>query len=756
MLPTPDQLLSHMLGAGYRPQKRKGLAKALNVPEADYPEFRALVDTLQREGRIVRVKGNRWDVPTRQGAVVGRLTVNGGKRAFGLVAPEQEGKDIYVSPLDLGVAMHGDKVLVRVLGTRKEAKHHRGRIAPPPPFPDLPQGRIERVVERRTTRVVGTYARDKRLGLVEPDDPRIPAVVRVEPGREANAQPGQKVVVRIEEWGVHRLSPQGSVIEVLGDPDARGVDILAVARSFGLPDGFPDDVLAEAQAIPQDIPPDEIARRKDLRDLLCITIDPLDAKDYDDAVSLGFSGNGHYLLGVHIADVSYYVPAGSALDQEAAARGTSVYLVDRVIPMLPPQLSSGVCTLSPHVDRLAASVLMELDPLGNVVRYEIAETVINSRARLTYEQVQEVLDDGTGPDDPDIQALREPLLAMRGLSQLLTQRRIKRGAMDFDLPEPKVVLDPVTGAPVDLYPAKRLQSHRLIEEFMLLANETVAGHLDQAGAPFLYRVHDEPDRDKIKAFWASAETWGYAFKTKGNLRPETLQTFLKQTRGKPEEYLLNDLLLRAMKRAVYTPRNIGHFGLAAPVYTHFTSPIRRYPDLLVRRAVKEWRNGPPSDAHKARLLEALPAAGNAASERERVADEAERASVKVKQVQFMASRIGEAYRAIICGVHGFGFFVQLDRLLVEGLVHVASLGDDYYHFDEAKSALIGERGHRTFRPGDPVRVQVVRADPVTRQVDFVLLEHAGRPSDPPRGAKPRHKPRRTRPRTGSSRGARGH
>jgi ribonuclease R len=416
--------------------------------------------------------------------------------------------------------------------------------------------------------------------------------------------------------------------------------------------------------------------------------------------------------------------------------------VDRVIPMLPAQLSADACTLKPNVDRLTVSVQMELDQMGKVVTHDIAEAVIQSRARLTYEQVQQILDGAPTSEQQDPTELREHLLAMRGLSKMLTQKRLRRGALDFDLPEAKVVLDAQTGAPIDIHPEERLESHRIIEEFMLLANETVAQHMLDLDIPFLYRVHDKPDQAKMGAFIQFAKSLGYALRTKGPPRPDAIQCFLKETRGKPEEYLLNDLLLRSMKRALYTPENIGHFGLASPVYTHFTSPIRRYPDLLVHRLLKASANGPMNEARRVRLCEWLPGAGEAASERERVADEAERESVKVKQVQFMESRVGESCWGITSGVRPFGFFVQLDRFLVDGLVHVATLGDDYYHFDESQSTLVGERWHRVFRVGDRVRVQVVRADKASKQVDFVLLEHNGRSAE--QGGKKAVKRRRRR------------
>ncbi len=727
-----DRVLAYFQAESPHPLKLRDLAKALGVSDEDYGDLRRLMRQMEHEGAVVRLRNNRYGPPGRLNLAVGRLSVNPG--GFGFVSRETGGEDVFIGAQDMGTALHGDRVVARLYGHQGPRRQQEGQVI--------------RVLERSLKTVVGVYRQDRRFGYVEPDDRRITRDIYVAPEDALGAAPGQKVVVKIEAWASEHLNPEGRVVEVLGAPDAPGMDILSIIKEYELPLAFPDHVLRQADAIPDAIPDEDLRGRMDLRGTVCFTIDPDDAKDFDDAVSLDVQDDGTLLLGVHIADVSHYVREGAPLDHEARVRGTSVYLVDRVVPMLPERLSNALCSLRPGEDRLTMSVLARLDPAGNLLDYRVVESVIRSAARLTYEQVQGVLDEEKermgewengrmGEKNPPLShsptpplgggeawRFRDRLLAMEALRRRLTAGRIARGALDFDLPEAKVILD-AKGVPLDVRRYERLNSHRLIEEFMLLANEVVARHLQDRGIPTLYRVHDQPDRAKLEEFADMAESFGYRFPVKDVTSPTQITRFLESIHGKRAAGVINEMLLRSMKKALYTPDNIGHFGLACACYTHFTSPIRRYPDLIVHRILREALRGEMSGGRKEALSERLPAVGEQATEREMIAEDAERDSVKVKQVQFMEGRVGDEFDGLIVGVRPMGMFVQVGDYLIDGLVRVSSIGDDYYIFDERMHALIGERTGRAFRLGDRVRVQVVRADRALRQVDLLLLGHEG-------------------------------
>ena len=698
------QILGTTKDPAYRPLRKKELARALGIPTQMYGLFRQALRDLEREGALARLKDGRYAAAAAASEetkiVAGQLSVT--RSGNGFLACDAGGPDVYVRAMNLGTALHGDRVDVELSGRPRRS--------------GAPEGRVVKILERGSSSVVGTYQTKGRGGCVVPDDPRITWELHIAEPDRLGAQKGQKVVAQIGTQESARGILGGRILEVLGNPDDPGMDVLSILKGYDLPTVFPEEVSKEAERTPVKIPKAEIARRMDFRDELVFTIDPEDAKDFDDAVSIKLLDNGHHLLGVHIADVSFYVPEQSALDQEARARGTSVYLVDRVIPMLPERLSSEICSLVPDEDRLTMSALMELDAKGAVVTYKVVDSVIRSGARLTYEQAQKILDGAE--DGPVADALRQ----LDRLSKLLIERRKQRGSIDFDLPEPEVTLDEL-GVPIDIQRAERLSTHRLIESFMLLANVTVARHMTDAKAPFLYRVHEPPDQEKLEAFAHFVRALGYAFHTKEAHSPKYLRDFLSEVAGHREEPLVHELLLRSMKRAVYTPENSGHFGLACPLYTHFTSPIRRYPDLVVHRLLRERHSeGGISPERETRWTEALPEIGAWISERERIAVDAERASVKVKQAAFMEDKIGEQFWGIISGVTKFGLFVELEKFLVEGLVHVSSLTDDYYELDEAQYALIGGRTAKRLRMGDRVRIRVIRVDRHLRQVDFELVE----------------------------------
>lgn len=678
----------------------KELARGLGVSSAEYAELKAQVEALERQGALYRVKKQRYAVPERINLVVGRLRTT--RAGDGFVEPAVGGdQDVFVPARGLGSAMDGDRVVVRVEG--------RGR------GPRV-EGRIIKVLERAHPTVVGTYHRARTFGFVVPEDPALARDIFVPPGAESEARDGDVVVVRLTSYGTEKLGPAGEVEVVLGPMSQPGVHILAVVYGHGLPLEFPETVRRAAQAVLRSRGEPWRGRRTDARHLHAFTIDPSDAKDHDDALSVEAAGNGVWEVGVHIADVSYYVEEGSELDAEAMRRGTSVYLVGRVVPMLPEELSAELCSLRPGEDRLTVSLFLTLDAEGRVLRHRFERTVIRSRHRLTYEQVERVL---AGQESLEPETERA-LARLRDLSQALRRKREQRGSLDFDLPEARVELGE-NGVAVDVQRIVRLESHRLIEEFMLLANETVARRAARSRLPFLYRVHAAPDADRVEQLREFLQPLGYRLPGRGAVRPKDLQRILKQAEGRPEENLIAAVILRSMKRAEYSVENRGHFGLATRWYTHFTSPIRRYPDLVVHRAVtRAFLDGKPlPEEWAAGKLEVI---AELSSQRERVADEAERDSVDFKKTEFMQQHVGAEFWGTISRVTAFGFFVLLDDYFVEGLVHVSSLADDYYHFLEDEYALVGERTRRRFRLGDRVQVQVAAVKLEEREIDFVLLD----------------------------------
>jgi len=691
--------------------------------------------------KSTRTAGSAESLPLRERELTGRL--QGHARGFGFV------EDVYVAPENMRGAMHNDQVVIRI----KKGEKPGGR----------PEGEVIRILERANRRVVGTYYRaGKWGGAVAPDDPRLGAEILVPKEDTAAARSGDKVVVEVTRWPDARRGAEGRIQEVLGASNAPGVDVLSIIRRYELPDVFPKKVRREVNRISLEVGPQDTAGRYDLRTWPIVTIDGEDAKDLDDAVSLHRLDNGNYLLGVHIADVSHYVREDTALDREAMRRGTSVYLVDRVLPMLPPELSNGICSLNPRVDRLTVSVFMEIDPRGARQAYGILHSVIRTAERMTYKAVRQILEGG-----PESSFLRERygyleknFFLMRELAEILRSRRKEQGSLDFDLPECRVGLDD-QGRPIDLYRYPRSIADIIIEEFMLAANETVAWHLFRSGFPGIYRIHEDPDPARLEELRQSLAALGYPLPAEERVGSRVLQRILEKAEGRPEERVVNTLVLRSLKRARYAAQPLGHFGLAMKFYTHFTSPIRRYPDLVVHRVLQKtlppegfffpasWRPQPPAGLlweragfaageaasgegavgvartdtgeFLARLQEDLPQIADHASERERIAEEAERESVEMKKVEYMQQFLGEIFPGVVSGVTPFGMFVELENL-VEGLVHVASLADDYYEYIETPPSLVGMRTRRRWRIGDAVTVQVVRVSVEERQVDFVLVE----------------------------------
>ncbi len=881
-----EELLNFMQQPAYRPMTADELAWKLKASRS--AKFIALLHRLEKKGQIVVTQKGRYALPAQLHYITGRL--QGHPRGFAFVIPEANKEqptaeptpDVYVRGEDLNGAMHQDQVVVRV----REATDKGGRL----------EGEIIRVLERGNSRLVGTYQVSGRIGVVTPDEARINWDIFIAREDAFTAQSGDKVVVEITRWPEQRRSPEGKIVEVLGAKDTPGVDVLSIIRKYNLPEQFSKKVQGEVTWIAPEVAEEDLGGRFDLRHLPIVSIDGEDAKDLDDAVSVQVLPNGNYLLGVHIADVSHYVRQGSALDQEAARRGTSVYLVDRVIPMLPPELSNGICSLNPQVNRMTLSVFMEFDAHGERLAYSIFPSVIRTVERMTYTNVRKILLD----KDPEVLEryayLIEDFECMERLSKILRKRRFGRGALDFDLPECKVGLDDL-GRPIDLYRYPRSLADEIIEEFMLAANETTATYMSSQRLPGIYRVHEDPDPAKLEEVNRSLEALGYSLPRGRKIRTRMFQQLLEQVEGRPEERVINTLLLRAMRHARYAPAPLGHFGLATKYYTHFTSPIRRYPDLIVHRILRasiseegyfeprEWRpredirqhTGPhtslsggesakrygsgerseagtrqitgeryesgtrqeydkprgagkrPGTAKRRKaahnqaagaedfafetarednadrlsfnlesptererhskeqnlserdfqerdflerdllvktaasqttadmtnesfllldqdkkevlgkwfaktgdaakdaarndaltwLSQNIPQIAEESSVRERAAEEAERESVEMKKVEYMQQHVGETFPGIVSGVTSFGMFVELENL-VEGLVHVASLEDDYYVYVESPPSLIGERTKRRFRIGDPVQVDLVRVNVDQRQIDFEL------------------------------------
>lgn len=694
---TVEQDVLDVLSSGRGSLKAKELAKALKIGTHDYRSFRRLLQGMEDRGVLHRVRGHRYTVTDERSTLQGVLRVT--KDGHGFVRPESAGEDVYIPAHRLDSAMDGDRVILR-LDSRP-----RGRN---------PEGAVVRVVERARETLVGVFHEGRRLNYVKPLDARLGRDVLIRREGQADAEGGQVVVVRLSTYGDAHVGPTGDVVEVLGEPSDPGVDVLAVAHGFGVQLDFPDSVTAAAEAAAaayrEDIGPDRVDRTE----LLVFTIDPADAKDHDDALSIELLEGGVAEVGVHIADVSHFVRVGDAVDTEAWARATSVYLVDRTVPMLPHVLSNDVCSLAPGDDRLAVSVFVRLDQDGRILSRRYERTLLRCAAGLSYEEAQEILD-GRGSVSTEID---NAVRALDDRARAIRRHKQERGALDLDLPEAKVILDD-EGHPVEIRKRDRLSSHRLIEDFMVLANEVVATDLEARDLNAMYRVHERPLQEKSEALVATLARFGVTVSSRRALRPRDVQQVLEQVRGRPEEALVSQLTLRSLAKARYDTENLGHFGLASKAYTHFTSPIRRYPDLVVHRVLTEvlvhGRGEPYPDRDE------LSRAAEHCSERELAAAEAERASVDLKKVEYMERHLGDHFTGTVSGVVPFGFFVTLDDVFVDGLVHVRSMEDDHYRFVEREFVLRGERAGRTFRLGDPVEVQVVRVDREQRQIDFRIL-----------------------------------
>jgi len=698
----------------YKPMTIDELVEALDVDRSDRDRFRELLDRMEREGDLVRTRSKRYGPPRRMNLEVGQL--QGHEKGYAFLIPDEPGRgDVFVGPESLNGAMHGDRVVVRLEGGRRKSG---GRTAPARKV----EGEVIRVLKRANREVVGTYERNGCFGFVTPDDKRLVHDVFIPREESAGAQNGEKVVVEITRWPERHRNPEGRVAERLGGAGDPGVDILCIMRKYGLNEEFPPEVERELERVPDEVRPTDVEGRRDLRRLPTVTIDGADARDLDDAVSLERpDGQVRWRLGVHIADVSHYVPEGSALDLEARARGTSVYLVDRAVPMLPPKLSNGICSLNPGVDRLAVSVFMDFDDSGRLLGHEIFRSVIRSDHRMTYDEVATILAGQDEGIEHSYRGLVPTFREMAALCEVLSERRSDRGALDFDFPEDDVVLDD-DGKPVEIVRRRRTIADRIIEEFMLACNETIARRFSRIGAPFLYRVHEEPEPDAIESLRRMLKLLGYRLPRGGRIEPAYLQALLEEVRDTRHERVVSAAVLRALQRARYAAMRLEHFGLATDCYTHFTSPIRRYPDLIVHRIVKEvLDDGRLSPERREALEEMLPGVASHSSERESKADEAERETIDLKKTEFMADKVGEVFSGVISGVTPFGIYVELENG-VEGLVHVSNMTDDYYQYREETLSLVGERTRRRYRIGDQVTVQVWKVDVGTRRVELGLVQ----------------------------------
>jgi ribonuclease R len=730
-----DQILTLMNERVYHPAGMRELLQLLKIPREERTSFKRQIKSLVASGDLIQIRGHRFGLPEKMDLYVGRLQTH--PAGYGFVAPERPlepaGGDIYIPGPHLNEAMQGDRVVARI-----ERVKDGGRV----------EGRIIRILERANDRIVGRYDRDENgMGYVAPFDRRVLMAIFIPSGQEGGAAPGDMVTVELTRWPSSTRNAIGRVAEVLGDINAPGVDTEIIIRKYGIPDAHPDETIAEAVRLGSAVSERDIRGRTDFRDVPTVTIDGEHARDFDDAITIEKLPNGNYWLGVHIADVSHYVKEGSALDRDAYERATSVYFPERAVHMFPSELATGLCSLNPHVDRLVQSCLMDVDRHGRVVRHEFHDGVINSNERMTYTAVNGILTDR----DPALLTQYTPLVPMfelmRELFQILNDARRRRGSIDFDLNEAEVIID--EGGVIEAIIAlERNVAHRLIEEFMLLANETVATSLEALGAPSLYRVHEEPDILKVEKFEEFISGFGYSLGVPVSaVGPKHFQKLLETIHGRPEEKPIAFLMLRTMQKARYAPENRGHFGLAAESYTHFTSPIRRYPDLVVHRALRASRLGQLNEESRDDWAEELPEMARHTSEMERRADDAERELLQWKKVKFMADKVGDEFEGYVTGVAAFGLFVQLIEHYVEGLVHVSTMADDYYRFVDGAHLLRGENTQKVYRLGDKVKVQVIRVNMDVRQVDLGLVEILERVRVGERGSRrskavPKHEVRR--------------
>lgn len=702
-----DKILTYFNESGTKPLTVHDLEEVFQMEQSD--DFKLLVKSLnelEQSGQLVRTRKNRFGLPEKMNLIRGKLEMN--RKGFAFLIPEDDNEqDVYIHSSDLNAAMNNDIVIARL--EKKGVRDNR------------PEGVVIRIIERANQQIVGTFEDNREFGFVIPDDQRMPHDIFVAKKNMHGAVSGHKVLVDLVKFPEGRKSAEGNIVQILGHKNDPGIDILSIIYKHGIKIDFPENVLNAAANVAEEVTEADMVGRRDLRDKQIVTIDGADAKDLDDAIRVERLDNGNFLLGVYIADVTYYVTDNSALDKEAAERGTSVYLVDRVIPMIPHRLSNGICSLNRGVDRLTLSCEMEINKNGQVVSHEIFEAVINTSERMTYEDVNKILVDKDTATCDKFAPLVPLFENMEALAQILRSKRMKRGAIDFDFKEAQVLVDE-DGKAKDVVLRERSVGEKLIEEFMLAANETVAEHFHWLDVPFIHRIHEAPDEAKLEHFFEFLAGLGYAVKgTANDVHPLELQKVLDRVRGETEEMVISKLMLRSMRQAKYDPNSVGHFGLSTEFYTHFTSPIRRYPDLTVHRLIRTYLlQGDLTDKTLKRWKKSLPDIAKHTSEMERAAIDTEREVDDLKKAEYMLDKIGETYTGIISSVTSFGLFVELENT-VEGLVHVSYMTDDYYNYSDRHHALIGERTRKVYRIGEEVEIQVSDVNMDEHAVDFVLV-----------------------------------
>lgn len=686
----------------YVPMKVKELAILLNVPRESREELLEVLDALVAEGKIGISKKGKYSKMT---SLILTGVFEGNSRGFGFVRIEGESEDVFIPGNATAGALHGDTVQIVI----RDGREGRRR-----------EGEVVKIVAHELTDVVGTFQKGKGFGFVVPDNTKTGKDIFIPAEKTKGAVTGHKVVVHITDYGSKSKKPEGTIKEIIGHINDPGTDIMSIVKGFNLPTEFSEEVMKQVADIPSEVESKDHAGRLDIRDWQMVTIDGEDAKDLDDAISICKNGN-NYKLGVHIADVTHYVTENSPLDKEALKRGTSVYLVDRVIPMLPHKLSNGICSLNEGVDRLALSCIMDIDSKGNVIGHKIAETVLRIDRRMSYTSVKKILVDNDEKEIEEYKELVPMFKLMEELSTILRERRMKRGAIDFEFPESKIILD-AKGVPQDIIPYERNVATKIIEDFMLAANETIAEDFFWQELPFVYRTHDTPDPEKILKLGMFINNFGYAIKmTQEDIHPKELQKLIDNVEGTPEEALISRITLRSMKQAKYTTSSTGHFGLATKYYCHFTSPIRRYPDLQIHRIIKENLRGGLTDKRIKHYERILNGVAEQSSMMERRADEAERDTDKLKMVEYMEKHVGETFEGVISSITNWGMYVELPNT-VEGMIRITNIKDDYYYYDEEHYELVGETTKRTFKLGQKLKVVVAGTDRIQRQIDFELFE----------------------------------
>jgi len=700
-----EKILAFMDKKAYKPMLMEEIIEEIDTSKDMKSEITKIVNDLETEGKVLKTRTNRYALPHRLNLLIGEI--QGSAKGFGFFLPEDKNReDIFVSPRDLNGAIHGDKVILRPMKNASNVKKQEGKVV--------------RIIKRGNEEVIGTFQKDKYFAFVIPDDDRISKDIFVTKENFNGAKNGEKVVVKVTKWSYDRKNPEGYISEIIGDMKDYETHIKATLKRNNIKYSFPKNVIKEATDIEVKINKKEIKRRKDFRDYNIITIDGKDAKDLDDAVHIKKLENNSFELGVHIADVTHYVGKESNLRREAYERGTSTYLADRVIPMLPKELSNGVCSLNPKEDKLTLSVVMKVNSKGNVTDHKIYESIINSKERMTYEDVSNILENQDKKLKKRYNKIVKDLEEMAELAKTLKKKRDDRGCIDFEFKEAKIIMNNDNEVE-EVRKTERRISNRMIEEFMILTNETIAENMYWSKVPFIYRTHEEPDEEKVEEFNKFIYNFGYTLKGVKNIHPKELQRLVEKVKGKKEETVINTLMLRSLKKAVYSNHPDGHFGLASDYYSHFTSPIRRYPDLQIHSIIKDFINNKLDyknlDSQNSKLEEI----SQYASQTERNSEKAEREDWDYNVARYMSSKVGEIFEGIISSVTSFGAFVELDNT-IEGLVHISNMTDDYYNFDEKHLTLIGERTNKQIKIGEVVKVKLVNVNLTKRDIDFVFVD----------------------------------